>query len=88
MVVDKENLENTCALIVLDFDQPWEMMNALNRWLGILSDVILNALKTLPLKEQDKLKERTAMHIKDYDRAEDTTKQENPKKNGKKRDSE
>lgn len=28
-VIKPEDLQQTCALIVLDFDQPWEMMNAL-----------------------------------------------------------
>lgn len=28
-VIRPEDLEHTCALIVLDFDQPWEIMNAL-----------------------------------------------------------
>lgn len=29
VVLRPEDLEQTCAVIVLDFDQPWEMMNAL-----------------------------------------------------------
>lgn len=48
-VVKPETLEYTSALIVLDFDQPWEMMNALNRWMSLLSDTILSVMKTLPL---------------------------------------
>jgi hypothetical protein len=28
-VLKPEDLEHTCALIMLDFDQPWDMMNAL-----------------------------------------------------------
>jgi hypothetical protein len=39
-VLRPQNLEYTSALIVLDFDQPWEMKNSLSRWLSILSDVI------------------------------------------------
>lgn len=35
-VLRPEDLEHTCAIIMLDFDQPWEMMNALQRWIGIL----------------------------------------------------
>ena len=48
-VVKPETLEYTSALIVLDFDQPWEMMNALNRLMSLLSDTILSVMKTLPL---------------------------------------
>ena len=49
MILRPENLEYTSAMIVLDFDQPWEMMNSLNRWIGMLSDAVLKAMKTLPI---------------------------------------
>jgi hypothetical protein len=68
MIIKKENLEYTSALIVLDFDQPWEMMNALTKWMGILSQAVLFVLKDLPIKEQDKLKYRLAKHINNYER--------------------
>ena len=42
-----ENLEYTSALIVLDFDQPWEMMDALNRWMRLLSEVVQAKMKEL-----------------------------------------
>ena len=51
MVIKPENLEYTSAVIVLDFDQPWEMMNALNRWMSLLSEAILPIIKTLPLSQ-------------------------------------
>ena len=60
-------LEYMSAMIVLDLDQPWEMMNALNKWMGLLSEVILNMMKTLPLQTQDQIKERLASHIKNYE---------------------
>lgn len=44
MVVKPENIEYTSAVIVLDFDQPWDIMNSLNKWMGVLSDTILPAL--------------------------------------------
>jgi hypothetical protein len=36
LVLRPEDLEHTCAVIMLDFDQPWEMMNALQRWMSAL----------------------------------------------------
>lgn len=50
-VLRAEDLEQTCALIVLDFDQPWEMMNALQRWMGVLSEAILDIMKLLKSSE-------------------------------------
>lgn len=40
MVLKPENLEYTAAVIVLDFDQPWEMMNSLNKWLSLLTEAV------------------------------------------------
>ena len=62
-----ENLEYTSAIIVLDFDQPWEMMNALNRWMSLLSEAVLNVMRTLPLATQDQIRERVSMHIKNFE---------------------
>lgn len=44
------------------------MMNSLNKWLSLLNETILGALKNLPLEAQDDLKERMAMYIKNYER--------------------
>lgn len=68
LVLRPENLEYTSAIIVLDFDQPWEMMNALNRWMSLLTEPVLNALRQLPISKQDQIKKRIAMHINNYER--------------------
>ena len=68
MMLRPEYLEYSAAVIVLDFDQPWEMMNALNRWMGVLSEAVLGAMKTLPLITQDQIRDRVAMHIKNFER--------------------
>ena len=67
VVMKPENLEYTSAIIVLDFDQPWEMMNALNRWMSLLSEAVLNVMRTLPLATQDQIRERVSMHIKNFE---------------------
>lgn len=71
-VLKPEDLENTCALIVLDFDQPWEMMNALQRWMGALSEAILDIMKLLKSSEQDKMKDRLTRYVKNYERQDDS----------------
>lgn len=50
-VLKPESLHYTCAMIVLDFDQPWEMMNALQRWMGVLGETILDIMKLLKSSE-------------------------------------
>lgn len=51
VVLKPEDLEYTCALIVLDFEQPWEIMNSLQKWMGALGDTILDIMKQLPLSK-------------------------------------
>ena len=51
MVLKPDILEYTCAMIVLDFDQPWEMMNSLTRWMGLLAETVPGVLNTLPLSK-------------------------------------
>lgn len=82
LVLRPENLEYTSAIIVLDFDQPWEMMNALNRWMSLLAEPVLGALRQLPISKQDEIKKRIAMHINNYERfanGEQKEGEENPK---------
>jgi tRNA A58 N-methylase Trm61 len=35
-VVKPEDLETTCAVIVLDIDRPWDLMSDLKKWLQTL----------------------------------------------------
>lgn len=67
-VLRPEYLEYTSALIVLDFDQPWEMMNALNRWMGLLQNNIQEIRKQLPFAKQEELRTRAKLHILNYER--------------------
>ena len=59
-------------MIVLDFDQPWEMMNALQRWMGTLGETILDIMKQLKSSEQDKMKERLTRFVKNFEKKEDS----------------
>lgn len=54
-------------MIVLDFDQPWEMMESLTKWTSMLTEVIQSFMKELPIEQRDMLKNRIARHIKTYD---------------------
>lgn len=49
------------------------MMNALTRWLSVLSESVLDLMKTLPLATQDRMKERIAQYIKNYERKDGTS---------------
>jgi hypothetical protein len=49
MILKPEHLEYTSALIVLDFDQPWEMMESLMRWTRVINDVMQSFMKDMPL---------------------------------------
>jgi hypothetical protein len=55
------------AVIVLDFDQPWEMMESLTKWTSLLTDVVQGFMKDLPLEQRDMLKTRLARHFKNFD---------------------
>lgn len=55
------------ALIVLDLDQPWEMINSLNRWLQVLQEVAHSMIGALPLSTQDQIRQRVVEHIKNYE---------------------
>jgi hypothetical protein len=50
-VIRPEDLQYTCAVIVLDFDQPWEMMNALQKWMGTLRETVLDIIGKLKSSE-------------------------------------
>lgn len=42
--INPMDLQNTCALIVLDLDQPWDMMNSLQNWIKTLQETIFSML--------------------------------------------
>jgi len=68
-VLKPEHLDYLSAAIVLDLDQPWEMMNALNRWMSLLDQIVRPLFsKLLPTSRQDEIKGRIATHILNYER--------------------
>ena len=60
--------------MVLDFDQTWDMMTALQKWMGVLGDIILDLMKSLPLSARDQLQDRIAMYIKNFERKDENMK--------------
>ena len=44
------------------------MMNALNRWMSLLDQVVRPLLSKLPVTRQDEIKRRIANHILNYER--------------------
>lgn len=81
LVLKPEDLQHTCAVIVLDFDQPWEMMNALQRWMSTLGDTILDIIKTLPSSAQDQMKQKITNYVKNFDKKDDSADNEAAKLN-------
>ena len=71
------------AVIVLDFDQPWEMMESLTKWTSLLTDVVQGFMKDLPLEQRDMLKTRLARHFKNFDLEGNENVAEDSKKQGK-----
>jgi hypothetical protein len=67
-VLRPEHLDYLSAAIVLDLDQPWEIMNSLNRWMSLLDQLVRPLLSQLPIKRQDEIKRRIATHILNYER--------------------
>lgn len=40
LILKPEDLVQTSAIIMLDFDKPWEMMNSITKWMDALRDTI------------------------------------------------
>jgi hypothetical protein len=49
------------------------MMNALQRWMGVLGETILDIMKMLKSSEQDKMKEKLTRFVKNFERKDDST---------------
>ena len=47
-------------------------MNALQRWMGTLSETILDIMKLLPSSAQDLIKNRLTTYVKNFDHKEET----------------
>jgi dynein light intermediate chain 1 len=62
-----EDLEKMCVVIVLDFDQPWDLMNSMQRWIEVIQDTVLNLMPKLDFKVQEKLRKKLANHVQTYE---------------------
>eukprot|EP01017_Pseudomicrothorax_dubius_P010480 TRINITY_DN1374_c0_g1_i4.p1 TRINITY_DN1374_c0_g1~~TRINITY_DN1374_c0_g1_i4.p1 ORF type:complete len:354 (-),score=85.28 TRINITY_DN1374_c0_g1_i4:24-1085(-) len=51
---------------VLDFSENWNFMSALNDWMVLCSEKIGQALKEVPLQEQDDLRNKLYNSVRDY----------------------
>ena len=45
--VNERTISNSLVLILLDFSQPWNLVNSLNRWLGIVENHIKSVTNLL-----------------------------------------
>jgi len=46
-----EDLSKLCALVVTDFQEPWELMNSLQRWSSEVRNLASHFLKELPFSQ-------------------------------------
>ena len=67
MVLRPEDIEHMCAVIMLDFDQPWEMKRSLEKWMKVLQNAILDLMKNIQLKTQDRLRNKLETLVKTYE---------------------
>ena len=65
-VVKPEDLESTVAVIVLDFDRPWDLMASLKRWLNALQNFVFGLNEKMPSGMFPRLKDRVEKHIKTF----------------------
>ncbi len=57
-VIQPDDLPNTAAVIVLDFDEPLDIMNDLRKWLSKLSHSLFALHPNMNFSLCDKMKEK------------------------------
>jgi len=73
-VLRPDHLEFLSAIVVLDLDQPHEIMNSLNRWMSFLDELIRPIMSQLPVARQDEIRRRIASHILNFERVDQSGK--------------
>lgn len=66
-MVRPSDLEQTAAVIVLDLDQPGDIMEQLKAWLAALSKCLFNIFPQMEAGAFDKMKQKILTHVKTYE---------------------
>jgi len=65
-VLKPEDLEHTFGIIVLDLEQPWDLMNQCEKWMKVLKEAIFQLTPKLNLNQMESLRERIVDLYKTY----------------------
>ena len=66
-VINPQAMENLCAAIVLDLNQPWELMNQLRKWLKVLQDTIFKLMPEMPPGVYERMKTKIENQWKTFE---------------------
>ena len=61
------SLNRTAALIVLDFDEPMEIMNNLRTWLSALSKTLFAIFPNMEIGEHESMKKKIQRIVQTYE---------------------
>ena len=56
----------TCAVIVLDFSKPHELMNQAKKWIKTLRDFVLKIRSELDMQTQEEMTQKIVENFKMY----------------------
>lgn len=66
-VLKPDSLEHLSAVIVLDLDTPWELMNQLKKWIKTLQQALFNLLPQMEPGMYEKMKTKLEEYIKTFE---------------------
>eukprot|EP01091_Cochliopodium_minus_P008471 TRINITY_DN1928_c0_g1_i1.p1 TRINITY_DN1928_c0_g1~~TRINITY_DN1928_c0_g1_i1.p1 ORF type:complete len:430 (-),score=156.64 TRINITY_DN1928_c0_g1_i1:49-1338(-) len=65
-VVNEQTIEDTLIVITLDLSSPWNLVQSLNKWLKIISDMVENVLKNMQLEKKQQLQQKLISLFQHY----------------------
>lgn len=65
-LITTEDLKYTTAMLLLDFEKPWNIMNSFDQWMTCLREVVSFLIPKLPFQQQEALKSKLVNLVKLY----------------------
>jgi len=62
-----EDLSKLCVLVLVDFSEPWELMNSMQKWFSEVRNLASHLMKELPFSEQERLKKKLRNEVLTYE---------------------
>jgi hypothetical protein len=69
-LLQPKDISKLCALVLVDFSEPWELMNAMQRWFSEVRNLVSHFLKELPFSQQEALKNKLKNEVLTYEEPE------------------